>query len=239
MENQNNHKRVPVLGIVVDSVSVPRAVEISKDYLKNDYFNVILLAGAWLAIESQESEEIKQFIHIADLILPGDHNIEDAADKSIEGMFQEEFLDQILMYLAKQEGHLCVLCDSEQQSERVILHLQEDYPGLKVDGVVFADTDIEAMEALVNTVNGYFPDLVLPLVSIEKQVSLLLKHKDTLSTKLYIGSENLAERIFRKGDSEKDDSIIVKWLKKHLHIGKKAMDNEFWQKYRAQKENNE
>lgn len=49
MENQNNHKRVPVLGIVVDSVSVPRAVEISKDYLKNDYFNVILLAGAWLA----------------------------------------------------------------------------------------------------------------------------------------------------------------------------------------------
>lgn len=239
MEIQNNHKRIPVLGIVVDSVSVPRAVEISQDYLKNDYFNVILLAGARLAIESQESEEVNQFIHTANLILPGDHNIEEAAAQSVEGMFQEEFLDQMLMYLADQEGHLCVLCDSQDQSERVALHLEEDYPGLKVDSVVFGDTDIETMEALVNTVNGYFPDLVLPLVSIEKQISLLLAHKDTLSTKLYIGSENLAKRIFQKRDSEKDDSIIVKWLRKHLHIGKKAVDNEFWQKYRTQKENDE
>lgn len=236
MEIQNNHKRIPVLGMVIDSVSVPRAVEISQKYLKNDYFNVILLAGVWLAIESQESEEISQFIHIADLILPGDYNLEDAAEQSLEGMFQEEFLDRLLMIVAKEKGHLCVLCDSQEQAEKVTIHLEEDYPGLIVNSVVFMDTDTEAMEALVNTINGYFPDVVLPLVSIEKQIPLLLTHKETVSAKLYIGSENLASRIFRKSETAKDTSIIVKWLKKHLHIGKEAMDKEFWQKYHAQEE---
>ena len=84
MEIQNNHELIPVLGITVDAVSVSRAVEISKTYLDNDYFNFVLLAGAQLAMKSQESKETKRFTDIANLILPGDHNVEEAIDKGMD-----------------------------------------------------------------------------------------------------------------------------------------------------------
>ncbi|MEE1313196.1 MAG: WecB/TagA/CpsF family glycosyltransferase [Lachnospiraceae bacterium] len=236
MEIQNDHRIVPVLGIMVDSVSVSRAVEISKTYLDNDYFNFIILAGAQLAMESQVEKETKKFTKIANLILPGDHNVEEAVNKASEGSFQEKYLDSILMLLADEKRHLCVLCDTQEQCEKVIIHLEEDYPGLKVDGVVFEETGEEEMEALVNTINGYFPDMVLPLVDLSKQKELLLAHKETLSTKLCISSETVYQHIFQEEKGEKDSPVIVKWLMKRLHLGKEAIENEFWQKLNEERE---
>jgi UDP-N-acetyl-D-mannosaminuronic acid transferase (WecB/TagA/CpsF family) len=237
MENQNNHRQIPILGITVDSVSVPRAVEISLNYLSNDYFNFILLADARLAMESQESEEAGRFVQEADMILPGDHNIEKAAEQESDGSFQENYLDSMLTELANQNGHLCILCESEEQETEAVSHLAEDYPGLKIDSAIYDQTGEEALEALVNTVNGFFPDIVLPLVSGKKQRVLLLKHKKMLSTKLYISSESLADHISQEEKAEKDSSIIMKWLMKHLHIGEEAIDNDFWQKFQAEQEN--
>lgn len=234
MENQNNHRRVLVLGIVVDSVSVPRAVEISQDYINNDYFNFVLLAGAQLAMESQKSEDMKKFVDEADLILPGDHNIEKAVEQETEESFQSAYLDLLLTDLAEKNGHVCILCDIEQVVEDIEKYMLEDYPGLKVDSVIYEQDDEESLEALVNKINGYFPDVVLPLVSLGKQQSLLQAHKETISTKLFIGSETLSEQII--GD-DKESPKIVKWIMKHLHLGKEAVDNEFWQKYNEEQEN--
>ncbi len=234
MENQNNHRRIPALGIVIDSVSVPRAVEISQKFFYNDYFNFVLFAGSWLALESQTSDEIRKFISEADLILPGDHNIEKVAEQESEESFQALYLDGLLSALAQMEGHVCVLCETEQIEEDIVNNILEDYPGLTVECVLYEQDDEEALEALVNKINGYFPDLVLPIVSLEKQQSLLLTHKETLSTKLFIGSETLFKQII---EEPKESSVIVKWLMNCLHLGKKAIDNEFWQKYNAEKEN--
>jgi UDP-N-acetyl-D-mannosaminuronic acid transferase (WecB/TagA/CpsF family) len=234
MEIQNNHELIPVLGIIVDAVSVSRAVEISKTYLDNDYFNFVLLAGAQLAMKSQESKDTKRFVKIANLILPGDHNIEEAVDLAMENRFQEEYLDQVLMLLAKEERTLCILCDTQEQCKRASAHLEEDYPGMKVKSVVFAETGEDDMEAVVNNINGYFPDLVLPLVSIEKQEKLLLVHKETLSTKLCISSETVPQYIFQEEKDEKESPVLVKWLKKHL--GKGVLESEFWQKLNAERE---
>ena len=235
MEIQNNHELIPVLGITVDAVSVSRAVEISKTYLDNDYFNFVLLAGAQLAMKSQESKETKRFTDIANLILPGDHNVEEAIDKTCEGRFQEEYLDRMLMLIAEEERGLCVLCDTQEQCDRVAVHLEADYPGLKVNGVIFEDTGEEGMEALVKTINGYFPDLILPLVSIEKQEKLLLAHKETLSTKLCISSETIYQYIFQEEKGEKDSPVLVKWLMKRLRLGKEAVESEFRQKLKEER----
>lgn len=233
MDNQNNHRRVSILGIVVDSVSVPRAVEISQGYINNDYFNFVLLAGARLAMESQESEEVSKFVNEADLILPGDHNIEKIVEQKADESYQSVYLDSLLSALAEANGHLCILCDTDEVAEIVARYIEEDYPNLKVDSVVYEQSDEESLESLVNKVNGFFPDMVLPLVSLEKQQALLLAHKETLSTKLYISSETLTEEMMQ---SEKDSPRIVKWLKKCLHLGKEAVDDDFWQKYTAWKE---
>ena len=162
MENQNNHRRIPALGIVVDSVSVPRAIEISQKFFYNDYFNFVLFAGSWLALESQTSDEIRKFISEADLILPGDHNIEKVAEQESEESFQALYLDGLLSALAQMEGHVCVLCETEQIEEDIVNNILEDYPGLTVECVLYEQDDEEALEALVNKINGYFPDLVLP-----------------------------------------------------------------------------
>jgi UDP-N-acetyl-D-mannosaminuronic acid transferase (WecB/TagA/CpsF family) len=236
MENQNNHRKIPVLGIEVDSVSVPRAVEISQNYLSNDYFNFVLLAGARLAMESQESEEASRFVQAADLILPGDHNIEKAAEQEMNGSFQESYLDSLLTILAEQNGHLCVLCESEEQAFDAVEHLGQDYPGLNIDQVIYDQTGEEALETLVNTINGFFPELVLPLVSIDKQRILLLNHRDMLSTRLYVSSESLVDDIFQEEKTEKDSLIIVKWLMKHFHLGQEAVNSDFWQKFRMEQE---
>ena len=127
MENQNNHRRIPALGIVVDSVSVPRAIEISQKFFYNDYFNFVLFAGSWLALESQTSDEIRKFISEADLILPGDHNIEKVAEQESEESFQALYLDGLLSALAQMEGHVCVLCETEQIEEDIVNNILEDY----------------------------------------------------------------------------------------------------------------
>lgn len=234
MENKNHHEIIPVLGIMLDSISVPRAVEISQGYMSNDYFNFVLLADAKMALDGRESEELQTFIKSADLILPGDHTIETAVDRAMGGKYQAEYLDQLLMALADRKGHLCILCNDADECEKAKSSLLKDYPGVKVDGVVFEQADEEAMEALVNTINGYFPDLILPLVSMEKQRTLLLTHRETLSAKLYVSSEALSSHLLQE---EKDSPSIVKWLMRRLHIGEAAVESKFWDEFGKNSQN--
>ncbi len=231
MENQNNYELVPVLGITLDAVSVPRAVEISQGYVNNDYFNFILLAGAQLALESQESEETQKFVKNADLVLPGDHNIEKAIAMNNEGHYLEDYLDSMLSYMAKNKKKVCVLCENEELCQKARTYLEYDYAGMIVRTVVYDKSGEEAMEAMVNKINGFFPDMVLPVVPLAKQKKLLLDHIETLGTNLYISSERLSTQLFMDVADEKDESTIVKWIKKRLKLGSEGISTEFWQKF--------
>lgn len=231
MENQNNYELVPVLGITLDAVSVPRAVEISQSYVENDYFNFVLLADAQLALDGQESEEIQKFAKNADLVLPGDHDIEKAIAMNHEGRYLQDYMDALLGVLAEKKKMVCVLCESEEQCEKARAYLQYDYDGLVIKSLVFDKDTEEAMEALVNNINGYLPDMVLPVVSLEKQKKLLLNHMETLGTKLFVSSERLSSSLFQDILDEKDESTVVKWIKKRLQLGSERISTEFWQKF--------
>lgn len=236
METQNNHTLVPILGLMLDSISVSRAVEISKTYLENDYFNFVLLAGVETAIGSQEQSESSSWIRCADLILPGDRNVEEAAQMKVEGGYQEKYLDEILILLAERKNKLCILCDTAEQGAFIAKYLEEDYPGLKVVEIVFEETGEEELEALVNKINGNFPDVILPFVPMEKQEKLILAHKETINAKLCIGSETIHQTLYEIMQSGKESVKLVKWLINKLHIGKKAVEDEFWQRIEAEKE---
>ncbi len=231
MENQNNYELVPVLGMTVDAVSVSRAVEISQSYVNNDYFNFVLLAGAKLALESKKSEETQKFVKSADLVLPGDHDIEKAIAMNQEGRYMEDYLDALLQSMAKNKKMVCVLCETEEQCEKAHAYLQYDYDGIDIRSLAYDKDSEEGLEALVNKINGYLPDLVLPAVPLEKQMKLLLNHMENLGTKLFISSERISSHIFEGVMDEKDDSAIVKWIKKRLQIGSERISTEFWQQF--------
>ena len=233
MENQNNYELVPVLGLTVDAVSVPRAVEISQSYVENDYFNFILLAGAQLAMDSLESEETRQFVKSADLILPGDHDIEKAIAMNQEGHFLEEYIDQLLMTLAADHRKVCILCNNEEQCKKAESYLQHDYQGLEIKTLIFDKDSEEAMGALANSINGLLPDVIIPLVALDLQKKLLNAHRETLCAKLYLSSERIASQIFMEILDQDEENTIVKWLKKKLQLGSEGVSTDFWQRFDA------
>ncbi len=231
METQNNN-RIPVLGIGINAVSVPRAVEISKTYLSNDYFNFVLLAGIKLTLDSLESDSIRQFAEEADMILPADCNVERAVELESEQDYMREYLKGLLTELNEKKGQLCLLCECKEQAELIMERLDADYLDLKKAVVFYDSTEEEAIETMVNQINGYFPDLILPIVSLEKQQILILSHKNMLSGKLFVGSDCLENWLVPEDDATQG---ILKWVKDRLHIGQQeALESQFWQMFRAE-----
>ena len=235
----NKHRRVPVMGIEIDSISVPRAVELSQEYLDNDHLNFVLLAGAKTALLSMDSKEIISFSTEADLILPGDHNIEKAAGQELAGDYLLQYLDGLLRTMARGGRQICVIGESEDMCEYIRSRLLEEYEDLSIRMVAFKGSQEQDMEAVVNKINGFFPDLILPLIPMEDQIALYMGHKSMISAKLFISSRTLTENVLKDGSEAKGQVPVVSWLKSKLKIGQEGIDSEFWQQFEGTNRQND
>lgn len=205
---EENAKRERVLGALVDSLRLDRAMSLTKTYLNNSVLNKIYFVNTQTSILAQDEEEIALFLEGLDLVLPGDQNIEEAMsgeEKSREELpYVLHYLYQLFASFDRTKSSLYVVGKEEEKVELLIEMLKESYPNMKTSGGV--STADKAL--LVNDINTVVPNVVLFFFPVLELKEFLDEHGRSINTKLAICVEDID--ILIDGRLEKIPALIEK-----------------------------
>lgn len=242
---EENIKRERVLGVLVDSVRLDRAMSLTKTYLNNSVLNKIYFVNTQTSILAQDNEEIALFLEDLDLILPGDLNIEEAMsgkEKSREELpYVLHYLYQLFASFDRTKSSLYIVGKEEEKVERLIEMLKESYPNMKTSGGV--STEDKAL--LVNDINTVVPNLVLFFFSVVELKEFLEEHGKSINTKLVICVEDIDTLI--DGKLEKIPTLIKKLHLENVYqfliykkvISSTAQDSIFKKRLREEEQKNQ
>lgn len=188
---EENAKRERVLGALVDSVRLDRAMSLTKIYLNNSALNKIYFVNTQTSILAQDSEEIALFLEDLDLVLPGDSNIEEAMsrqEKSREELpYVLHYLYQLFASFDRTKSSLYIVGKEREKVELLIEMLKESYPNMKTSGGV--STEDKAL--LVNDINTVVPSVVLFFFPVVELKEFLDEHGKSINTKLAVCVEDI------------------------------------------------
>ncbi len=203
-------KRKKVLGVFVDSLRLDRAMSLTKTYLSNSLLNKIYFASTQTSMIAQDEEEIAQFLEEADLVLPGDQNIEEVVndtEKSGEELpYVLHYLYQLFASFDRTKNSIYIVGKEEEKEkvELLIEMLKESYPNMKISGGV--STADKAL--LVNDINTVVPNVVLFFFPVRELKQFIDEHGRSMNTKLVLYLEDID--ILIDGRIEKIPALIEK-----------------------------
>lgn len=203
-------KRKKVLGVFVDSLRLDRAMSLTKTYLSNSLLNKIYFASTQTSMIAQDEEEIAQFLEEADLVLPGDQNIEEIVndtEKSGEELpYVLHYLYQLFASFDRTKNSIYIVGKEEEKEkvELLIEMLKESYPNMKISGGV--STADKAL--LVNDINTVVPNVVLFFFPVRELKQFIDEHGRSMNTKLVLYLEDID--ILIDGRIEKIPALIEK-----------------------------
>lgn len=205
---EENAKRERVLGALVDSLRLDRAMSLTKTYLNDSVLNKIYFVNTQTSILAQDKEEIALFLEGLDLVLPGDQNIEEAIsgkEKSGEELpYVLHYLYQLFASFDRTKNSLYIVGKEEEKVELLMEMLKESYPNMKTSGGV--STADKAL--LVNDINTVVPNVVLFFFPVLELKKFLDEHGRSINAKLAICVEDID--ILIDGRLEKIPALIEK-----------------------------
>lgn len=171
-------ERIRVLGVQVDPVRADRAVNLTVRYLEKHKFEYIVFANTPAALLGREEAGMEEYIERAALVLPGDSNIEEAveANKWLEEgrNYQAEYFRRLFTRLNKQRATIYLMVDKEEQFSRLHKIMKEKYSRFQVEGGLWKEED--SIDGIVNSINGYAPDILCICADHEKMSRFLKEH---------------------------------------------------------------
>ncbi len=179
MMNENRKtERVRVLGVQVDAMRVDRAINLTNRYLEKHKFEYIVFANTPAALSGQQENLLKEYVDNAALVLPGDGNIEDAAEVRKwlkDGIsYQAEYFRKLFTRLNKQYAGFYVMAEKEEQLTKIRKIVKEKYNRLQMEDILWQEE--ESVDCMLNGINSLSPDILFICGNHERISGFLREH---------------------------------------------------------------
>lgn len=243
------NKKICIMDVELNILDNKQLEEQVREYLENDYLNVILLASEKLLLYAAENPEFREKLLRADLILPG--------EEELLGMYHGQVLKEGGMIVSYRclERLLRAFCREQKtvytvyDNEHYIRFIENAFRNFQ-SGAILAGSAMEQEmtdESIVNEINSLAPDVLLIAMEVPKQEEWMMAHSAQLNSKLCLGLGGIMDQMITEYKAE--PAIISKLhlsgiynaLVRQNHYKKARKEKFFRQKlkeYRKEKRGN-
>lgn len=185
------NEKIQILDLEIDNCTAKYAMEQVIEYMGTEPLNVVEILHLKSLVKLQEETELKQQMSEFDLILAGEKGLLEAtgipADKRLHEIDSNLFLRMFTKYLHRNEMKIFILSELEEALQSWQEHLMENYPNIKIVGTAIIKGQEFSEDTVVNKINGAEADCIISLLSSPMQETFVLKNKQLLNSRLWIG----------------------------------------------------
>lgn len=208
--------RIKIMDLELDILTEETFYEEVKNYLSNDYLNVIHLISLDYIDTYDENELVQETLNEADMVLPG--------EKAILSSYHVDVLEtggmvvdyrtagRVVKEVIAEQKKCYLILRNRKEAKVIYRYLLTHFPNLEISGLHIADGDA-SQEALINDINTKLPDLVLMSMESTQGEEWLHNNKSKINAKLCIVMSSVMNLIIR-------ENIHVPKILKLLHLGK-------------------
>jgi len=197
MCEHNSFEKINIRGVDFANVTMGEAVETAKSYIAGDKVHAIYTPNAEIMqmCIDDKTGGLFEIINSADMIIPDGAGVV-LASKILKTPLKEKVggtdlsCNNIIPYLNEIGGTLFLLGSKEENVEKAVVNLKEQYKNLKVfyNNGYFNKAN-EENDAVIEKINECAPDVVFVcLGAVElKQEKWIYKNKNLINAKLMLG----------------------------------------------------
>lgn len=243
------NKKIRIMDVDLNMLDNEQLEEKVREYLENDYLNVILLASEKLLLYAAGNPEFREKLLRADLILPGEEELlgmhHGEALKEGGMIVSYRCLERLLPAFRGERKTVYTVYDNE----RYIRFIENAFRNLQFDAVLTGSAMEQELndESIVNEINSLAPDVLLIAMEVPKQEEWIMAHSTQLNSKLCLGLGGIMDQMITEYKAEPAiiEALHLSWIYNTLfrqnHYKKARKERFFRQKlkeYRKEKRGN-
>ncbi len=184
-------KTVEILGVHIDNITMPEAVEKAKALLAEDGVSAIFTPNPEIIMAAYQDEGFRKILNEADLCTPdgigvvyGSRILKNPVPERVPGF---DLTCHLLEGIAKTGEGVFLFGAKPGVAEIAKKNLEEKYPGLLVSGVHDGYFKEEDEADIVQQINESGAKLLLVCLGAPKQERWIARHKNDLKVNLCMG----------------------------------------------------
>lgn len=188
---ENTVKRIRILGVPVDNVTLEGAYKVFLDFINNDRTYTIYTPNPEIIIKATEDVEFKDVLASGDLIVPDGMGLIYASKFLNLGLQSRvagiDLMAKMLNYLASTKGSAYLFGAKNNIIEAASQNIESKYPNIKILGYSSGYFDDDEEQKIIADINEKKPDVLFVGLGAPKQEKWIHKNKKILNAKVIIG----------------------------------------------------
>lgn len=237
--------KADIMGLSVDVVEQDELCEELKQYLQNEYLNVVFFVTIQMIERSVIDPEYKRILESSDYLLPAGEAVLSAyPSEELEksGVFKSfQCLSGICARMEKEGEYapktVYYIGKTREETQQLVDYSSEKYPWMKAQGM-YCEGMEERDDLLVNEINSVSPDVLVVALESPFQEEWIFKNSTKLNARLCVGIGRLFGEVLKENRKK---GKFLRFFETWEHISKKIHENIFQKKagkYLEKKEKN-
>ena len=205
--------QINIFDVRLNNLTAKAAMEAAVESMQSESLTTIDIVTMDVLLKEQSHKEWKETTDKIDIVLPGDPEILEAADisdkKIIKDVSGKVFLRMFLRYLQRNKKKVFLLADNTHRLEKLKEILLSDNRKFLIAGSAAPDLEGSFDEGIINEINGAEPDCILSILSSPMQEEFIIRNRELLNTRMWLGCGTVLMENFGK----RDDGRILRFLK--------------------------
>lgn len=184
-------KKVPVLNVMIDAVTMGEAVDILENYINEKKTHFVATANAEMIMMANDDHELLKILNKADLVVPDGAGTVWAARHHGYTMPERvagyDLVQKLLKRAAKSKIKIFFLGSAPGIAEKAKKNAEEKYIGVQIVGTKDGYFSLEEEPALIQEIKSVKPDVLLVALGVPRQEKWIMKHLAELDVSVAIG----------------------------------------------------
>ena len=185
------HKKVPVLNVMIDAVTMNEAVDILEGYLADKKIHLVATANAEMVMMAHQDKELADVLKNADLVVPDGAGVVWAARYCGLDMPQRvagyDLVQKFLAISAKKDYRIFLFGGAPGVAEKAKIEAEYKYPGVKIVGTRHGYFTNDNEQEILDVINASGANVLLAALGVPKQEKWLYRNRNNLNPSLSIG----------------------------------------------------
>ncbi len=183
--------RVEILGVQVDSVTMPQAVERVENLIAENKNSIVATANAEMLLNATHDAELKNILNAAQLVVADGAGTVWAANylghKMPERVAGFDLVQELMKIAPQKSLKFFLFGASPGIAEKAKSKAEELYPGIEIVGTRDGYFKSEDEAEIIAQIKNAKPDILLAALGVPKQEKWLFAHKAELGVPVSIG----------------------------------------------------
>ena len=185
------NERVKILGVKVDAVTMPQAVERVINLIDAGKPSIVATANAEMLLRATHDDELKTILNAAALVVPDGAGTVWAARHLGHSMPERvagfDLVQELMKIAPTHDFKFFLFGAAPGIADKAKLKAETLYPGIKIVGTRNGYFKPEDEPDIIDQIKSSRPDILLAALGVPKQEKWLFKYKDELKIPVSIG----------------------------------------------------